>query len=174
MFSDSVQESLKALCRASINEEFTFKPVYFDQAVLALTQNNGVFVTLKIKDQLRGCIGVIETEEPLYESIYQMAKKAAFSDPRFLPLKENEFPAISIELSVMSVPELVDNVDAIQVGIHGLIVRKGHFTGLLLPQVAKEWGWDRIQFLEQTAKKAGLAPNDWKTARIWSFSAFVF
>ena len=174
MFSDNEQQKLKELCRASINEEFTLMPVYFHQSILKLTQKNGVFVTLKIKGELRGCIGIIETDEPLYESIYQMSKKAAFSDPRFLPLTEKEFSAITIELSIMSIPEQVDDVTNIEVGKHGLILRKGSSSGLLLPQVAVEWGWDRNQFLEQTAKKAGLSEHDWKTADIWSFSAFVF
>ena len=74
----------------------------------------------------------------------------------------------------MSLPEVVNDVESIEVGTHGLIIRKGSFSGLLLPQVAIEWGWDRTQFLEHTAKKAGLSANDWKTANIWSFSAFVF
>jgi len=136
----------------------------------------GAFVTLHIRGKLRGCIGYIVGTRKLTETIIDMAAAAAFKDPRFPALTKSEFDQIDLEISVLTPIEQVTGVDDIQVGRDGLIVANGYRQGLLLPQVATEYGWNRDQFLEHTCYKAGL-PGDawkWKDTRIEKFSAQVF
>tara|TARA_A100001015_G_C14917416_1_gene682895 strand:- start:344 stop:868 length:525 start_codon:yes stop_codon:yes gene_type:complete len=174
MFKKNEQKQLKQLCYLSIEEEFNHLDFKFDPAIKVFDQQCGVFVTLKINGNLRGCIGLIESSQPLYQTLYDIAKKAAFADPRFAPLSKSELAAITIELSVMSIPQKISTIDQIEVGKHGLIIKKDDYSGLLLPQVAVQWGWDRNEFLAQTSRKAGLPKDAWKQAQIWVFSAFVF
>ena len=137
----------------------------------------GAFVTLtEADDQLRGCIGTILPVGPLDETVVRMAVAAAVEDPRFPNVTLRELPALRIEISALTVPEIVSNLEAIQVGRHGLIVTRGHNKGLLLPQVAPDWGWDRLQFLQHTCRKAGLAPDAWKDTqtRVEWFEAEVW
>jgi len=136
----------------------------------------GVFVTLHKEGNLRGCIGYIEGVDELYRSIMSMAKSAAFQDPRFPPVEKKEVDQLEIEISVLSPIQKIKSIDEIQVGKHGLIVQQGLYRGLLLPQVATEWGWDKQQFLEQTCRKAGLPTHAWKDQRteIYIFSAEIF
>ena len=105
-----------------------------------------------------------------------MAQAAAFRDPRFQPLKQNELSDLEIEISVLTPIEEINDVEKIEVGKHGIIIEKGNYSGLLLPQVATEYGWDRETFLEHTCQKAGLPPNAWKDKGtiIKIFSADVF
>ncbi len=124
----------------------------------------GAFVTLKTDNgDLRGCIGTIYPVGPLDETIVRMAVAAAVEDPRFPTVVLPELQNLKIELSALTVPERVPDLDAIKVGRHGLIVTRGFQKGLLLPQVAPEWGWDRVTFLNHTCMKAGLPPNSWKS-----------
>jgi uncharacterized protein len=142
-----------------------------------LTRPAGAFVSLHTRDgNLRGCIGTIQPVAPLCEAISSNAVNAAFRDPRFYPLRPDELPDVHIEISVMSPIEAVENVEAIEVGRDGLIISHGGRTGLLLPQVATEYGWDRETFLRQTCVKAGLPPDSWQASgcRIQRFSAEVF
>jgi AmmeMemoRadiSam system protein A len=136
----------------------------------------GVFVTLHKKGHLRGCIGYVEGYKPLFEAVMDMAKSAAFNDPRFPPVKEDELKDIDIEVSVLSPLKNIENIDEIQVGEHGIIIQQGYHKGLLLPQVATEWGWDREEFLRQTCHKAGLPVNAWQESdtQIQIFSAEIF
>jgi len=136
----------------------------------------GAFVTLTREDELRGCIGSIHPVAPLDQAVSSSAINAAFRDPRFLPLQKEELAEIEIEISVMGPIEQVTNVEEIVVGRDGLIVSRGRNAGLLLPQVATEYGWDRETFLRQTCVKAGLSPDSWKApdCRIERFSAQVF
>jgi AmmeMemoRadiSam system protein A len=140
-----------------------------------LRQPSGVFVTLNLNDELRGCIGCVLPEQPLYLAVAQNAFNAAFRDPRFPPLTRAELEEIEVEISVMTIPEPVSDFRQIEVGRDGLIVRKGGAVGLLLPQVATEYGWDREQFLSYTCAKAGLAPRAWQdeTCRVEKFTAEV-
>ncbi|MBB6478885.1 AmmeMemoRadiSam system protein A [Spirochaeta isovalerica] len=136
----------------------------------------GAFVTLKKSGELRGCIGNIVSERPLSETIRDMALSAAFRDPRFPPLKVEEFRDLSIEISVLSPLERVKDTSLIEPGRDGLLIRNGYHSGLLLPQVATEQNWDRETFIEHTFYKAGLSPDfleDDKT-EIYSFTAEVF
>jgi AmmeMemoRadiSam system protein B/AmmeMemoRadiSam system protein A len=141
-----------------------------------LKELRGAFVCVKIKGMLRGCIGCIEARGPLHKIVGEMAEQAAFCDPRFPPLQSAEADQIDLEISVLTPFQVIDDVAEIEVGKHGLMIRKGFHSGLLLPQVATEHGWDRTQFLEWTCQKAGLSKDAWKDpdAQIQVFSADVF
>ncbi|MFO8062621.1 MAG: AmmeMemoRadiSam system protein A [bacterium] len=141
-----------------------------------LREERGVFVTLKKNDDLRGCIGYIEGVEPLYRAVSTMAVKAGFHDPRFPPLREDELNAVNIEISVMTPLKKTEDISEINVGEHGIFMKRGYASGLLLPQVAVEWGYDREKFLSSTCMKAGMGPdcyNDPDTD-IYIFSAEIF
>jgi AmmeMemoRadiSam system protein A len=141
-----------------------------------LKENRGAFVTIHKKGELRGCIGYIEGHGPLYKTIEEMAEAAAFRDPRFTPVKEKELPELELEISVLTPLKKIKEVGEIQVGKHGIYIKKGWFSGLLLPQVATEYGWNRLTFLEHTCQKAGLPSNAWKEkdTEIFIFSADIF
>jgi len=134
------------------------------------------FVTLKLQDELRGCIGSTEAKFPLGQTIVQCAISAAFRDPRFPPLSMEEFERIHLELSVLSPMHEIASVEEIQVGVHGIFLTLGNHRGLLLPQVAVELEWDRETFLKSTCQKAGLPPEAWQYpgVKIEIFSAEVF
>ena len=143
----------------------------------ALKRPSGAFVTLNERTgALRGCIGSIEPVAPLARAVASSAVNAAFRDPRFPPVRKEELPDLHIEISVMSPIVLVGDVDEIEVGRDGLIVSRGNRAGLLLPQVATEYAWDRETFLGQTCVKAGLPSEAWRSpdCRIEKFSAEVF
>jgi AmmeMemoRadiSam system protein A len=141
-----------------------------------LRQPAGAFVTLTRDGDLRGCIGSIRAVEPLYKAVTSSAISAAFRDPRFPPLSPGELDYLALEISVMGPIERVMKIEEIVVGRDGLIISRGSYAGLLLPQVATEYGWDRRTFLEQTCRKAGLPADAWRAqdCRIEKFSAFVF
>jgi AmmeMemoRadiSam system protein B/AmmeMemoRadiSam system protein A len=141
-----------------------------------LQENRGAFVTIQKNGQLRGCIGYIKGYEPLHKTVEKMAAEAAFRDPRFPPVKEKELPELEIEISVLTPLRRITDVNEIEVGKHGIYIIKGGWSGLLLPQVATEYGWDRQTFLEHTCQKAGLPPDAWKEkdAEIYIFSADIF
>jgi hypothetical protein len=135
----------------------------------------GAFVTLKIDEDLRGCIGFITSPRPLYETIIDAAIASATEDPRFPPLQKKELDLITIEISVLSPPQKIEDIKEIEAGKHGLIISKGFHRGLLLPQVATENKWDKITFLRHTCSKAGLPADAWQEgATIEIFSAQVF
>ncbi len=136
----------------------------------------GAFVTLTLRERLRGCIGRIEPSEALRVLIPAVARSAAFSDPRFAPLEIDELARVRIEISLLSVPERVDAPDELVVGRHGVIVEWRGVRGLLLPQVAVEYGWGRDEFLAHACGKASLPPDAWGRGdvRILRFEAEVF
>lgn len=141
-----------------------------------LKQQLGAFVTLKRQGQLRGCIGWLVDTEPLYLTVARMALSAAFKDPRFPALQKQEQDDLEVEISIMGPITLCADPELIQIGRHGLIMRRDNRQGLLLPQVPLEWGWDRQTFLSQTCVKAGLPPQSWRekeTEILW-FEAVVF
>lgn len=140
----------------------------------ALAWKRGCFVTIKLHGKLRGCIGSFSSEKPLSATVQEMAVAAATRDPRFYPVREEELDALEIEISVLSPLKKIDSIDEIQVGVHGLYIEKDYFRGVLLPQVAIEYGWDRTVFLEQTCLKAGLEKDAWKKeCDIYVFSAEI-
>lgn len=164
------------LARQSISKYLeTGKEVSLTKLNSRETRKCGAFVTLSENGQLRGCIGFTEPIFPLWQTISRAAVAAATQDPRFPPLSKDELSEIKIEISVLTPPVKVKDIDEIRVGTHGLVVKKGGYSGLLLPQVATEYGWNRLQFLDQTCRKAGLMPGEWKNgAEIYRFSAEVF
>lgn len=141
-----------------------------------LKEKRGAFVTLKKNGLLRGCIGYIEAFKPLYLTIREMALAAAFNDPRFPELQLEEWSAIEFEISVLTPLREIDDPDIIEVGKHGLLLRNGAASGLLLPQVPVEYGWNREEFLAHTCNKAGLAADCWRRSgtRLYIFSAEIF
>jgi len=135
-------KELIKLARQSINSYFSNKELNVDDNInKKYSQKQGVFVTLNIDDNLRGCIGFPEPTLPLYEAIIEAAKSAAFSDPRFEPLSKDEFKDVKIEVSVLSVPELIkvikaeEYIDKIKIGYDGLIIRGYNASGLLFPGI---------------------------------------
>jgi AmmeMemoRadiSam system protein B/AmmeMemoRadiSam system protein A len=141
-----------------------------------LNELRGAFVTLHKHGRLRGCIGHIQARKPLVKTVAEMAVAAAFDDPRFPPLRAEELNDIDIEISVLTPLRRITDLGEIQVGTHGIYIRKGGYSGLLLPQVATEWKWDRTAFLEHTCEKAHLPKDAWKDkeTEIFIFSADVF
>ncbi|MBZ5564959.1 MAG: AmmeMemoRadiSam system protein A [Acidobacteriia bacterium] len=138
-----------------------------------LAEPRGAFVTLRKGDRLRGCIGYVEALKPLCLTVRECAMAAALQDPRFEPVTPRELPSLHMEISVLSPLEDI-TPEQIDVGRHGLIISRGRQRGLLLPQVAVEWNWDRERFLEETCVKAGLPPDDWKHgARLQAFTAQI-
>lgn len=175
--NDEEKKILLKIARESIEEEFGRGSVNLNQDFpSSLNQKCGVFVTLTIDGELRGCIGYIIGDKPLYELVYNAAKKSAFEDPRFYPLTEEELDSIQIEISVLSPPKRINSIEEIKVGEHGLIIQKGPFHGLLLPQVAAKYNWTVKEFLEHTCQKAGLSKTEWKDpeTKIETFTAEVF
>jgi AmmeMemoRadiSam system protein A len=133
-------------------------------------------VTLTKRGDLRGCIGYVRAVKPLRETVAEMAVQAALHDPRFPPVSASELSGIDIEISVLSPLEEVTDVSQIEVGKHGLVIQEGARSGLLLPQVATEYGWDRETFLDHTCLKAGLPAGSWKRKGVvlLKFTAEVF
>jgi AmmeMemoRadiSam system protein A len=141
-----------------------------------IKEKRGAFVTLKKHGHLRGCIGYIKPVKPLAETVQEMAIAAAFHDPRFPSLKPNEVNDLTFEISVLSPLKRINNINEIEVGKHGLYMVRGYNSGLLLPQVAIEYKWDREAFLKETCYKAGLPLDAWmdEATEIYIFSADYF
>ncbi|MBV8772256.1 MAG: AmmeMemoRadiSam system protein A [Deltaproteobacteria bacterium] len=139
-----------------------------------LSELRGVFTTLYLKGKLRGCVGYPLPLLPLYRAVVEAATGAAFEDPRFAPVTLAETRELRVSLSILS-PVRPLRAEEVEIGRHGLLISQGGQRGLLLPQVAVEHRWDRLTFLEQTCRKAGLAPDAWcRGATIEGFSAEIF
>jgi AmmeMemoRadiSam system protein A len=167
---------LRGLAREVITTLLTggksVKPVTQDPILRA---ERGAFVTLKVDGELRGCIGYPLPYKPLAETVAEMAVAAATQDTRFEPLAAAELPRLEIEISVLTLPRPVSDVSEIVIGKHGIIVSKGRYKGLLLPQVPLEYGWDLPAYLGHGCQKAGLPKDEWKRgAKIEVFEAQVF
>jgi hypothetical protein len=171
------------LARESIVSYFSEKePSVPEEIKTRYSGRQGCFVTIHKNGQLRGCIGFPEPEIPLWQGISEAARSAAFRDPRFPPLKEEELKDIDIEISVLTVPKEIvvsdpkEYPDKIEIGKHGLIIRSSFCSGLLLPQVATEFGFSPKEFLECLCRKAGLSDGSWKDkdCSIYSFEAQIF
>lgn len=141
-----------------------------------LKNNLGCFVTLTIDGHLRGCIGTIISERPLYHEIIKNAVAAAVFDPRFPKVSKDEYSKLHFEISVMGPVTPLPSINDIEIGKHGLIVKLGQNQGLLLPQVPLEWRWNKIEFLEHTCNKAGLPKDAYidPACDIYYFTADVF
>lgn len=135
----------------------------------------GAFVTIHHRGDLRGCLGRIDVDAPLAETVAHLAAVVSDSDPRFDPVSPHELPDIDLEISVLTPEREAASIDDIEIGRHGLIIEQGHRRGLLLPQVATEQGWDRETFLDQACRKASLPADAWRRgAKILIFEAQVF
>jgi len=189
-FELSLEEGkfLVKLARKAVEEYLTSRkricaPENIDKKFL---QPCGVFVTINTifngEKELRGCIGYPYPTTPLIDAVIESAISSATQDPRFHPLSRQELDKVVFEVSVLTPPQLIEvNKQTeypakIKVGKDGLIVEKGMFKGLLLPQVPVEWGWDEEEFLCQCCVKAGLPPDNWLLAgtKIYKFQAIIF
>ncbi len=175
--STEQQARLLAIARRSVSSYVVTrsKPAFEIEDELLL-QKGAAFVTLKIDNNLRGCIGHTEAHVPLWECVRDMAIAAASQDPRFPPVDESELERLSYEVTVLTPLQPVEDVNKIQIGRDGLMMQKGPYRGLLLPQVPVEWCWDREQFLQHTAQKAGLPMDAWKDkgVTIFKFQGIIF
>lgn len=166
------------LARDSIESKlFKKKPVEVDlEKYPSLKSKCGVFVTLTIAEQLRGCIGYITSTDPLHYSIKDAAISAAFNDPRFYAMTETEYEQVEVEISVLSEPYPMQSYDEIELGKHGLILHEEGRRGLLLPQVPIEHGMTKEDYLNAICRKAGVPQNLWKkkVLNISLFTATVF
>ena len=171
--SERDKDLLLKIARASIERQFHSVP---DVGGLECQERLGAFVTLKRQGMLRGCIGRMMSDLPLEETIAQMAMAAAFEDPRFEPVEEKELPSLTIEISILGALERIHDPTLVEVGRHGLYIHYKGMSGVLLPQVAVEYGWDRLTFLDQVCRKAGLRPGSWKSedAIIHVFEGLIF
>jgi uncharacterized protein len=140
-----------------------------------LRRPGGAFVTLRHRGRLRGCIGQFASQDPLIEVVTYCAKAAALEDPRFEPVRAEELAELELEISVLSAAQEI-LFEKIEIGRHGLIVARGWQRGVLLPQVAAEFGWTAERFLEETCTKAGLERDAWKdpATRVHGFTAEIF
>ena len=176
MFDELQRKVLFALARQAIEERLGLRPQIDPFPEAFLKEPGAPFVTLKIGEELRGCIGTVEANEPLHDAIVHCANSAAFRDPRFPPLTQEEYPLIHLEISVLSPFRPAQSPEEVVPGVHGLMITRGYYRGLLLPQVATEYDWDRETFLSYTCRKAGLPPDAWKdpSTKIEVFTAEVF
>jgi AmmeMemoRadiSam system protein B/AmmeMemoRadiSam system protein A len=158
---------------ATLNDEKLPPPESITDGLMAQL---GAFVTLNENDALRGCIGTFTATEPLYITVARMAREAAFSDPRFNPVEKNQVDALHIEISVLTPMKKINDPESVEVGRDGLYIRQGFRSGVLLPQVPVEYGWDRTTFLQHTCLKAGLPTDAWKNeeTELFVFQAEIF
>jgi len=174
--TEAQQETLLELARRTIEEDL--RTGHVPDAGIddpALARRCGAFVTLKERGELRGCIGHIRADEPLYRAVQEMAVAAAMEDPRFPPLTPDELPSVTVEISVLSPFRRVTDLSQIEVGKHGLLIQKQGHQGIFLPQVPVEQGWGREEYLENLCKKAGLSAGCWREgATLYTFTALVF
>ena len=171
------RQTLLAIAKKAVREKVLHKRIYEPKTNSpALLQSRGAFVTLTKEGRLRGCIGYTAPLKALYLTVRDVAISAALSDPRFNAVGKEELDQLDYEISVLSPFRHVRDVKEIEIGKHGLLIKRGDYAGLLLPQVAADYGWDRQTFLQQTCRKAGLPANAWKDedSDIFWFTAFVF
>lgn len=173
-FSAAERALLLRLAHDSISFALQHRELSLDPPTQHLAEPRGVFTSLYLHGELRGCVGYVLPTSSVYRTVVETARAAAFDDTRFTPVTQDEAPPLEIELSILSPPQPID-AEAIEVGRHGLLISNHGRRGLLLPQVAVEHDWDRITFLDQTCRKAGLPPDAWqKGATLQAFTAEIF
>ena len=174
--SEESKRFLLQLARDSIKARLENKPLPSPTPPYPeLEKKRGVFVTLRMGKELRGCIGQIFPRLPLVEAVKEMAVASAFEDPRFPPLTREELEKVKIEISVLSPLKEIKSIEEFEVGKHGIYMVKDFTSAVFLPQVAPEQGWDRETTLEYLSLKAGLPPDGWKKgAKFYVFTAEVF
>lgn len=170
------KENLLKLARASIEKRLlgeTKIEVKTDFPIF--NEKRAAFVTLHIHGNLRGCIGQIIATNKLVDTIREMAVSAAFGDPRFPALTKKEYSEIDVEISVLTPIQEIESWKEVKIGVHGIIISKGYYKGLLLPQVATEYGWDSETFISHGCMKAGLPRDEYKRGiKLEIFAANVF
>ncbi|PYX83629.1 MAG: AMMECR1 domain-containing protein [Acidobacteria bacterium] len=172
----STEERLLLLKAAHDSIEAAFKncDIPSDAPTPHLAEPRGAFTTLYLHGQLRGCVGYVFPVVPLYRTVIETARASAFEDTRFYPVTQREALELEVHLSVLSRMQPI-RAEEVEVGRHGLLISMGGARGLLLPQVPVEQGWNRVPFLEQTCRKAGLSLDAWQRgALIEAFTAEVF
>ncbi len=174
--TDNEKIILLQTARTAINSKLYNIDADYKTGTGTLLQSCGAFVTLHIGNKLRGCIGYMTGIKPIIEAVKELAVSSAFNDRRFPPLEKGEFEKIDIEISVLSPLKPVNSINEIEIGKHGIYLRKGFNTGVLLPQVAVEQNWDLNTFLTHTCYKAGLPGDAWQdgNADISIFSSVIF
>jgi AmmeMemoRadiSam system protein B/AmmeMemoRadiSam system protein A len=175
MLTDEEKHQLHAIAKESIASALERRP-YKEQGITEkLKTPCGAFVTLTEDGRLRGCIGHIGEDVPLYQVVRQMAQSAAFGDPRFPRLEKEEFPKVKIEISVLTPMKRISGPDEFVLGRDGLLIRKGYNSGTFLPQVADEVDWTKEEFFGHCSRdKAGLGWDGWKDAELYTYQAIVF
>jgi AmmeMemoRadiSam system protein A len=178
--TDAEKEELLRIARDSIRRALGTgqdvpEPQGSHKPVGRLAEPGGAFVTLHLQGRLRGCIGYIQSQQPVAEVVEEVAVKSALQDPRFPPVTRGEVSQLQIEISLLSPMVQVRSPEEIEIGRDGLMLELGGRRGLLLPQVATEHGWEREEFLENTAWKAGLPRDAWKDPRahLYRFAAEI-
>jgi AmmeMemoRadiSam system protein A len=177
MLTDTQKSALLGVARQAVAAQVSGASRHVSRDPMPLPAASGVFVTIKTRGELRGCLGTLEPRRDLATDVARCAADAASADPRFPPVTPEELPDVSVEVSVLGPLERIDPVDParVTIGLHGLVAEQGSRRGLLLPQVAVEWGWTVEQFLRHTCIKAGLPGDAWQHgAAIFRFGAEVF
>jgi uncharacterized protein len=173
-FSQEERGLLLRVAHESIVSALENRAISLDPPTAHLAEARGAFTSLYLDGNLRGCVGYVLPVGPVYRTVAEGARAAAFEDTRFCPVTLDEARNLQIELSILSPPRPI-SPEEVEVGRHGLLVTAGFRRGLLLPQVPIEHHWDRITFLEQTCHKAGLPTNAWQQGvTIEAFTAEVF
>ena len=173
-FSPEERGQLLRLAHESILSALEHRKIPLDPPTDHLAEPRGAFASLYLRGELRGCVGYVLPIASVYEAVADTARAAAFEDSRFYPVTVEEARRLEIELSILSPPKPI-SPETVRVGTHGLLISMAGHRGLLLPQVAVEHNWDRVAFLEQTCRKAGLPRDAWeKGAVIEAFTAEVF
>ncbi len=173
-FSSEERGLLLRLAHQSISATLERREISLAPPSPHLAEPRGAFTTLYYRGDLRGCVGYVFPVTSLYRTVAESARGAAFDDSRFPPVTRNQALELRVSLSVLS-PLHSLRPEQVEIGRHGLLISLGHSRGLLLPQVPLEHGWDRIAFLEQTCRKAGLPPDAWQTgAKLEAFTAEIF
>lgn len=176
MITESAAQTLLTIARDAICNKLdhqSYSPSPREEQ--CLNERLGCFVTLKIDDQLRGCIGNFQSRLPLYQEVALMAVAAATEDPRFPPITKTELDQAGIEITILSPLERINGPEDITIGQHGIYLEHGYHRGVLLPQVASEHQWGALTFLQQTCNKAGLSADMWQAAEteLYRFSGQI-
>ena len=176
VLSGDEKRMLKEIALTSIKDSLDGKRIAEPASLTAtLRQKCGAFVSLHKQGRLRGCIGHFGEDVPLHEIVAEMARAAAFEDPRFMPVTRDELEDIDIEISVLTPMRRIESLDEFELHRHGIYIRKGYRSGTFLPQVADEVNWTKEEFVGHCAQdKAGIGWDGWKDAELYTYEAIVF
>ncbi len=177
LLSNELQGLLLKIARDAIESHLRGRiPSKFQVSETNLLQKCGAFVTLHKAGKLRGCVGHLVSDKPLYETVAEVAVSAATRDSRFNRVTLPEMSEIKLGISVLTPLQRLEHIEEIEIGVHGLYIRHSGQSGLLLPQVVTTYGWNRTQFLQQTCIKAGLPEKAWQEpeAKVYLFRSQVF